>query len=60
MSAHCIENNHFIDLNNIKLIHVENKSKRLNLLEQLEIKKSINNSAVINTNDHQNFQHTQL
>jgi hypothetical protein len=60
MSTHCIENNHFIDLNDVQLLHSETKSKKLNLLEQLEIKKSMQNNTVINTNDHQNFQNTPI
>lgn len=60
MSTHCIENNHFIDLNNVELIHAENKGKRLDLLEQLEIKKSINNNKILSTNDQQNFLNTPI
>ena len=60
ISTHCIENNHFIDTNNIKLLHSENKGKRLNLLEQLEIKKSLQNNNIINTNDQQNFLNTPI
>ena len=58
MSTHCIDNNHFIDLDNVQLLHTESKSKRLNLLEQLEIKKSINNNRHFNMNDQQNYINT--
>lgn len=59
ISTHCIDNNHFIDLNNIKLVHNEKKSKRLDLLEQFEIKKSLKNNEFI-TNDQQNFMNTPI
>ena len=60
MSTHCIENNHFINTNNIKLLHSQHKSKRLDLLEQLEIKKCIKNNPTMCTNDQQNFHNTPI
>ena len=60
MSTHCIEENHFINFNKTKLLHSENKGKRLDLLEQLEIKKSLKNSSTHCTNDQQNFQDTPI
>lgn len=59
MATHCIENNHFIDTENINLIHRERKGKRLNLLEQLEIKKSFKSNPCT-TNDQQNFINTPI
>ena len=37
MSAHLIENNHKISLTNMSLLHNVNKSRKLNLLEEMEI-----------------------
>ena len=59
MSTHCIEKNHFIDMDSIKLIHSERKAKRLDLLEQLEIKKSLRLNT-LTTNDQQNFLNTPI
>ena len=59
ISTHCMENNHFLDTDNVKLLHTENKGKQLNFLEQLEIKKSITRNP-FTTNDQQNFQRTPI
>lgn len=40
-SDHCISNNHTIDENNIKILHKEPKGRKLNFLENLEIKKAL-------------------
>ena len=60
MSTYCIENIYIYIDSNIKLIHFENKSKRLDLLEQLEIKKFLSNQKVITTNDQQKFLNTPI
>lgn len=57
MAAHCIQQNHFINLENVKLLHSERKGKRLDYLEQLEIKRSIKNRENI-VNEQQNFINT--
>ena len=41
MAPYCIESNHIINTDNVKLIHIERKGKRLHLLEQLELKNSL-------------------
>jgi hypothetical protein len=49
-TEHCINNNHFPDMDSYKLLYNINKSKKLNYLEILEIKKAINRNAnVTNT-----------
>lgn len=60
IASHCVDHNHFIDLDNIKLLHNETKSKRLCLLEQLEIKRSLRKNSEHTTNDQQNFLNTPI
>lgn len=59
ISTHCIDNNHFIDSANIQLLHNERKGKRLDLLEQYEIKKSLKIN-LLTTNDQLNFINTPI
>lgn len=53
-AEHCISNGHSIDQENYKVLHVCNKGRRLNLLEELEIKKAIKSKKHV-TNDITNF-----
>lgn len=39
-SDHCIKENHFLDINNVKILHSQGKGKILDYLEILEIKKA--------------------
>lgn len=55
-SEHCIAHNHNLDENNIQILHVQRKGRKLNLLESLEIKKAlsrkkhlVNNQTELNT-----------
>lgn len=50
IAEHCIDNCHMINTTSVKILHVEEKGKRLDLLEQLEIMKAINHNKNI-TND---------
>jgi hypothetical protein len=50
-SEHCITHNHFLD---VKLLHSENKGRRMDLLEILEIKKAIKNNKYV-TNEQTDF-----
>lgn len=54
MSTHCIENNHFINLKNVELLHSEKKGRKLDMLEQLEILKALKTNKNV-TNDQQIF-----
>lgn len=51
---HCITNNHYIDVNNIKLLHSSPKGKRLDLFEILEIKKAQKEGKFV-TNENTDF-----
>jgi hypothetical protein len=53
-AEHCISNNHSLDVNNIQLLHSQNKGKRLDLLEIIEIKKAVKENKNI-TNDQIDF-----
>ena len=46
-SNHLLENQHTFD-ENFKILHVENKGKKLNLLESLEIKRLKNSNLLLN------------
>lgn len=49
LSEHCIYNNHSIDSGSLRLLHSTYKSRKLNLLEQIEIQKaSINKQPIVN------------
>lgn len=47
LAEHCNTHKHTFDENNVKILHVQNKSKKLNLLESLEIKKALHNKLNI-------------
>jgi predicted GIY-YIG superfamily endonuclease len=59
IATHRIDNNHFIDSGNIQLLHNERKGKRLDLLEQYEIKKFLKTN-LLTTNDQQIFINTPI
>lgn len=50
---HLIQNNHSFDpLQNYKILHIENKGNKMNILENLEILKLINNPNFTALNEH--------
>lgn len=60
VSQHLLHTGHTIKEENIKLIHNENKGKKLDLLEFLEIKRTQREPNSENLNDHENLGYTPL
>lgn len=58
-AEHCIDKNHFFNVNSVKLLHNVNKGKILDMLEILEIKKALNNHKYV-TNTQIEFVNTPI